>query len=129
MLVIWCKGCDEAFAAGVAGILRISRTLAGEILTKRKLALCAQFKLVSVRVCLGLAVFLILAYLPSFFEWTGCCYMIHGKVDSQFADNQKQRNYSSRHHLLKQMLSLDPLYPEFVSGPKCGIDRVFFCKV
>ena len=27
------------------------------------------------------------------------------------------------------MLSLDPLYPEFVSGPKSGIGRFFFCKV
>ena len=51
------------------------------------------------------------------------------KLESQLADQQKQLKHSSRQHLRKRMLRLDPLYPEFTSGPKCGIGRFFFCKV
>ena len=39
------------------------------------------------------------------------------------------RSYGIRKQLHRRMLSLHPIYPDFVSGAKCGDPTYFFCRV
>ena len=50
------------------------------------------------------------------------------QVDNQLSKH-KVKKYSSRNHLHKRMLGLNPLFREFVSGPKNGRGTHFYCKV
>ena len=52
-----------------------------------------------------------------------------GKVE-EYGSKKKVRKYSSRNLLLlrRRMLSVKPMYKDFVTGGKCGIDKYFFCR-
>ena len=39
------------------------------------------------------------------------------------------RSYGIRKQLHRRMLSLHPIYPDFVSGAECGDPTYFFCRV
>ena len=52
-----------------------------------------------------------------------------GKVGDRLSKRPKTKTYSSRNYLHRRMLSLHPAFPGFVSGPKCGSGKFFFCRV
>ena len=42
---------------------------------------------------------------------------------------KKVKKYNSRNSLRRDMLELNPVYKDFVSGLKCGSGKFFFCRV
>ena len=51
------------------------------------------------------------------------------QLSEKIIDQRRTRTYGSHKHLHKRMLALHPVYPDFVSGPKCGKPTVFFCRL
>ena len=51
------------------------------------------------------------------------------KVGDRLSKQPKPKTYSSRNCLHRRMLKLHPAFPDFVSGPKCGSGKFFFCRV
>ena len=51
------------------------------------------------------------------------------RVEDQLGSKRKTKKYSKQNLLNKKMLDLDPLYRDFVSGPKCGKATYFHCNV
>ena len=70
----------------------------------------------------SLSIFEISLFVTGFIELTG-------KVEEQLGNRHKPTKYSSRNYLHKRMLGLNPLFPDFVSGSKCGSGKYFFCRV
>ena len=51
------------------------------------------------------------------------------RVEERLGSTKKVKKYSSRNDLRRDMLELNPFYKDFVSGPKCGSGKFFFCRV
>ena len=51
------------------------------------------------------------------------------RVEERLGSTKKVEKYSSRKDLRRDMLELNPFYKDFVSGPKCGSGKFFFCRV
>ena len=51
------------------------------------------------------------------------------RVEERLSVTKKPKTYSSRNMLRRDMLDLHPVYRNFVSGPKCGSGKYFFCRL
>ena len=49
------------------------------------------------------------------------------KVADQLGSRPKVQKYNNWNLLHRRMLSLNPLFGDFVTGSKCGIAKFFFC--
>ena len=80
---------------------------------------------------------------PSFVRCTACPFLapaectfgviglqdLAARVLRRLSSVKKVKKYSSRNWLRRDMWSLDPAYEVFVSGPKCGSGKYFFCRI
>ena len=51
------------------------------------------------------------------------------KVENQLLSKKRVRKYSSRYALRREMLTLNPVFPDFASGSSTGAATHFYCKV
>ena len=50
-------------------------------------------------------------------------------METQLQPKKRVRKYSSRNALRREMLTLNPVFPDFVSGSSTGAGTHFYCKV
>ena len=50
-------------------------------------------------------------------------------VETRLGPAPKEKKYSSRNLLERRMLSLNPVYGDFVTGSKCGDAKFFHCLI
>ena len=92
---------------------------------------CGVSRVVSCCICLG--------HLVWWFVWlivrVSCCMIFVGfgaladSVETRLRPATKEKKYSSRNLLHRRMLSLNPVYGDFVSGAKCGDAKFFHCRI
>ena len=51
------------------------------------------------------------------------------RMEEGLSATKKAKMYCSRNMLRRNMLYMNPFFGDFVSGPKCGSGKYFFCRV